>query len=197
LLLRTKSQIPGWLITTLRTDDVDLLSRIKRRDPAALGELYDRCGKIAYFIILHIVPHKEVAEDLLAETFVIAWNQIARWKDARIEDLRLWLLLLARNHAIEYLRSRNESLPKALPRPTALTLPSVLQDFPRPRSNEQWTNLRHAFASLTEREVRVLEMAAFDGIPAAEIALHLGETVLAVKSTVDKALEKLAFAIPR
>ena len=130
----TKSQVPGWLPSTQRTD-VDLLSRIKRRDPEALGELYDRYGRLAYSIILRIVHDQNVAEDLLAETFVTAWNQIARWKDARIEDLRLWLLLLARDHAIEYLRSRNESLPKALPRPSALTQPSVLQDFPRPRSN--------------------------------------------------------------
>ena len=192
-MVRTKSQIPGWLVSSQRTD-VDLLSRIKRRDPAALGELYDRCGKIAYSIILRIVPNENVAEDLLAETFVTVWNQIARWKDARIEDLRLWLFLLARKHAIEYLRSRNEPLPKALPRPTALTQPAVLQDFPRPRNNEQWTRLRDAFASLTEKEARVLEMAAFDGIPTGEIAVNLGETVMAVKETIDAALEKLANA---
>ena len=110
--------------------DVDLLSRIKRRDPEALGDLYDRCGKLAYAIILRIVPEEDVAEDLLAQTFVTVWNQIARWKDARFEDLRLWLLLLARDHAVEYLRTRNEPLPKALPHANALIQPSVLQDFP-------------------------------------------------------------------
>jgi RNA polymerase sigma-70 factor (ECF subfamily) len=189
--LWTKSQVPGWLPSTQRTD-VDLLSRIKRRDPEALGELYDRYGRLAYSIILRIVHDQNVAEDLLAETFVTAWNQIARWKDARIEDLRLWLLLLARDHAIEYLRSRNESLPKALPRPSALTQPNVLQDFPRPRSNELWTSLRNAFSTLNEKELRVLEMACFDGIPTGEIATNLGETVVAVKETIDAALTKLS-----
>jgi RNA polymerase sigma-70 factor (ECF subfamily) len=192
--LRTRSPIPGWLPLAQR-NDVDLLSRIKRRDPEALGELYDRCGNLAYSIILRIVPDREVAEDLLTQTFVTVWNQIARWKDARIEDLRLWLLLLARNHAIEYLRSRNEPLPKALPRPTALTQPSVLQDFPRPRNNEQWTQLRYAFSTLTENESRVLEMACFDGIPAGEIAVSLGETVVAVKETINAALRKLTTAV--
>jgi len=189
--LWTKSQVPGWLPSTQRTD-VDLLSRIKRRDPEALGELYDRCGRLAYSIILRIVHDQNVAEDLLAETFVTVWNQIARWKDARIEDLRLWLLLLARNHAIEYLRSRNESLPQALPRPSALEQPSVLQDFPRPRSNEQSTSLRNAFSTLNENELRVLEMACFDGIPTGEIATNLGETVVAVKETINAALTKLS-----
>jgi RNA polymerase sigma-70 factor (ECF subfamily) len=191
--LRTKSQIPGWL-PALQRNDVDLLSRIKRRDPEALGELYDRCGKIAYAVILFIVQNRDVAEDLLAQTIVTFWNQIARWKDARIEDLRLWLLLLARNQAVEYLRSRNDPLPKALPRPTALIQPGVLQDFPRPRNNEQWAQIRHAFSTLTEREVQILEMASFRGIPVGEIAANLGETVMAVKESIDDTLEKLSKA---
>jgi RNA polymerase sigma factor (sigma-70 family) len=191
--LRAKSQNPGWLPAAQR-NDVDLLSRIKRHDPEALGELYDRCGKLAYSIILRIVLNEDVAEDLLAQTFVTVWNQIARWKDARIEDLRLWLLLLARNHAIEYRRSRNEPLPKALPRPIALTQPNVLQDFPRPRNNEQWTHLRNAFSTLTDNESLVLEMACFDGIQAGEIAMNLGETLMAVNETIDAALRKLSTA---
>jgi RNA polymerase sigma-70 factor (ECF subfamily) len=188
--LRTKSQTPGWFPSVPR-NDVDLLSRIKRRDPSALGELYDRHGNLAYSIILRVVHDKDVAEDLLAETFVTVWNQIARWKDARIEDLRLWLLLLARNHAIEYLRSRNETLPKGLPRPTPLMQPSVLQDFPRTRSTDEWTRLHDAFSTLTEKESRILEMACFDGGAASEIAVNLGETVMAVKEAINQALRKL------
>jgi hypothetical protein len=37
-------------------------------------------------------------------------------------------------------------------------------------------------------------MAAFDGIPTGEIAVNLGETIMAVKETIDAALEKLAHA---
>ncbi len=191
--MRTKSQTPGWS-QPLQSSDVDLLSRIKRREPEALGELYDRCGKLAYSIILHIVPDEDVAEDLLAETFVTVWNQIARWKDARLEDLRLWLLLLAREHAVEYLRSNNEPLPKALPRPAALTQPNILQDFPRPRNNEQWSRLETAFSTLNEKESRILELACFDGMPASEIAVMLGESVAAVKETITEALRKLCSA---
>ncbi len=192
--MRTKPQVPVWLPNATPRTDVDLLSRIKRRDPEALGELYDRCGKTAYAVILHIVPDEDKAEDLLAETFVTVWNQIARWKDARIEDLRLWLLLLARNHAVEYLRSRNDPLPKALPRPTALIQPSVLQDFPRPRNHEHWHHLQTVFAALSEKELRMLEMACFDGMPIAEIAVSLGDSVAAVKEAINEALRKLLTA---
>jgi RNA polymerase sigma-70 factor (ECF subfamily) len=192
--MKNKSAPPVALITSpaAQRTDVDLLSRIKRRDPEALGELYDRCGKLAYAIILRIVPDESVAEDLLAQTFVTVWNQIARWKDARIEDLRLWLLLLARDQAVEFLRSRNEPLPKALPHPSALVQPSVLQDFPRPRDVERWNQVHAAFARLTEKESRVLEMACFDGMTMAEIAVTLGEPVASVKDLAGAALAKIA-----
>ena len=161
-----------------------------------MGDLYDRYGKTAYAIIQRIVSEKSVAEDLLAETFVTAWNQIDRWKDARIEDLRLWLLVLARNHAIDRLRSQNEPLPKALPRLGVFEQPAVLQDFPRPRNAEAWSRLSSAFASLNETETRILEMACFDGKPPNEIALQLGVTLVAVKEAIDGALRKLPERTP-
>ncbi len=190
--IRTPPPIAFTTTSPNQRADVDLLSRIKRRDPEALGELYDRCGKLAYAIIVRIVPEEDVAEDLLAQTFVTVWNQIARWKDARIEDLRLWLLLLARDHAVEYLRSRNEQLPKSLPHPSALVQPSVLQDFPRPRDSERWNQIRAAFATLTEKESNILEMACFDGMTTAEIAVTIGEPVASIKDAVSIAVAKIA-----
>ena len=187
---------PSWPPTpaaTLRSD-VDLLSRIKRREPEALGELYDQYGRLAYSVILRIVGDENKAEDLLAESLVTVWNQIARWRDARIEDLRLWFLLLAREHALDYLRSRNESLPKALPHPAALTQPSVLQDFPRPRNIEQWLQLQKACSALTQKESRILEMAGFDGKPIAEIAVTLGESVNSIREAINQAVRKLSIA---
>jgi RNA polymerase sigma factor (sigma-70 family) len=157
-----------------------------------MGDLYDLYGKTAYAIILRIVADKGIAEDLLAETFVTVWNQIARWKDARFEDLHLWLLVLARNHAIDRLRSQNEPLPKALPRLDALTQPAVLQDFPRPRSGEEWTRLRGVFEGLTQTEAQILEMACFEGKPPSEIALHLDVALVSVKEGIDDAIRKLS-----
>ena len=171
---------------------MDLLSRIKRRDTAAMGELFDLYGKTAYGVILRTVLNEDVAEDLLAETFVTVWNQIARWKDARIEDLRLWIILLARTRAVDYLRTRNEPLPRALPRLNLLTQPSILLDFPRPRNHDEWLRLQHAFNRLSKVETRILEMACFDGAPTNEIAVNLGLTVAALKEAIDSALAKLA-----
>ena len=108
--------------------------------------------------------------------------------------MRLWLLVLARNHAIDRLRSQNEPLPKALPRLGVLEQPSVLQDFPRPRNAEAWSRLRSAFANLSKTETCVLAMACFDGKPPNEIALQLGVTLAVVKDAIDGALRKLSEA---
>ena len=56
--------------------DSQLVARLKQRDPDALGELYDRFGKIAFSVIYKIVADRGLAEDLLQESFLKIWNRI-------------------------------------------------------------------------------------------------------------------------
>src|SRR5256714_7207674 len=84
--------------------DGDLIARLQRRDPQALAELYDRYGRIAYSLILRIVRDAGIAEDLVQETFLRVWNRVHGF-DAQKGSIGPWLLAVARNRAIDYLRS--------------------------------------------------------------------------------------------
>jgi RNA polymerase sigma-70 factor (ECF subfamily) len=177
-------------------DDSALIARIKRREPEAMGALYDRYGKIVYSLIFRIVHEKPAAEAVLAETFVKAWNQIDRLaeesKDHRTPDLGLWLLLLARNHAIEYLRPPANWLGGA---PQTLQgfeqQPALFQQSPRDRNTGQLRALRSAFLSLEEKEREVLEAAYFEGLATNEIAARLEQPLAEVKQSVAGALAKI------
>src|SRR5260370_7106398 len=85
-------------------DDRSLAVRLKRREPAVMGELYDRYGKVAFSLIYRIVRDVGVAEDLVQETFLRVWNR-AQGFDAGRGALGPWLLAVARNPAIDYIRS--------------------------------------------------------------------------------------------
>ena len=43
-------------------EDGALIERLKRRDPQALAELYDRYGRMAYSLVLRVVRDKAIAE---------------------------------------------------------------------------------------------------------------------------------------
>ena len=82
----------------------DLIVRLQRRDPQALAELYDRYGRIAYSLIVRMVRDGSIAEDLLQEAFLRVWNG-AQGFDAARGSIGSWLLAVAHNRAIDYLRS--------------------------------------------------------------------------------------------
>ena len=159
-----------------------------------MGALYDRYGKIAYGVILRLVSEPGVAEDLLAETFVTAWNQIGRWKDLRGDDLGVWLMVLARNHALEHLRAANLPRPAALAKLGVFEQPALLQDTGRGRGSEYRKQLRKKIEALSGEEKQMLEFSCFEGLPAAAIAAKTGKPVNGIKATIASALEKLSTA---
>src|SRR3954454_11969301 len=85
-------------------DDTNLVTRMQRRDPNALAELYDRYGRITFSLIIRIVRDAGTAEDLVQETFLRVWNRVHGF-DAQKGSIGPWLLAVARNRAIDYLRS--------------------------------------------------------------------------------------------
>jgi hypothetical protein len=84
--------------------DPDLVRRLQQRDPHALGELYDRYGRPAFSLILRIVRDAGIAGGLVQETFLCAWNRGGAF-DAGKDEIGPWLLAIARDRAIDYLRS--------------------------------------------------------------------------------------------
>src|SRR5450631_871117 len=96
--------LPILLALHAAEDDTELVARMQRRDPQALAELYDRYGRLVYSLILRVVRDTGVAEDLVQETFLRVWNRVAGF-DAQRGSIGPWLLAVARNRAIDYLRS--------------------------------------------------------------------------------------------
>src|ERR1700723_108510 len=87
------------------SEDRALIERLKRRDPQALAELYDRYGRVAYSLVLRVVRDQAIAEDLVQETFLRVWNRVHSI-DSERGAIGPWLLAVARNRAIDYLRSQ-------------------------------------------------------------------------------------------
>ena len=85
-------------------DGGDIVRQMKRRDGRALAQLYDRHGRPVYALILRMVRNHEVAEDLVQETFLRFWNR-AQIFDEQKCALGPWLLAVARNRALDYVRS--------------------------------------------------------------------------------------------
>ena len=61
----------------------DLIVGLKRREPAAMADLYDRYKRLVYSIIYQAVRDQGTAEDLMQETFWRIWNRIQTFESSK------------------------------------------------------------------------------------------------------------------
>jgi RNA polymerase sigma-70 factor (ECF subfamily) len=86
-----------------------ILKRCQNGETEAFARLYDEFADKLYRFIFFRVGHKEVAEDILADTFIKAWQKISQVNSS--EALSGWLYQISRNNIIDYYRVKKESVP--------------------------------------------------------------------------------------
>jgi len=172
-------------------DDRDLAERLKRREPAVMGELYDRYGKLAFSLIYRIVRDIGVAEDLVQETFLRVWNR-SQGFDAERGVLGPWLLAVARNRAIDYVRSSGGKMARGALELEAAEHPAVFVNFEAEvLSQDSARRVRGALGRLNENQRHVIELAYFEGLSQSEMAERMGQPLGTVKTWVRTALKNL------
>jgi len=179
------------IFLTLRTEgDVELVLRLQRRDPQALADLYDRFGRLVYSLILRVVRDTGVAEDLVQETFLRVWNRVQGF-DAEKGSVGPWLLAVARNRAIDYLRSTTGRARNSLEL-EATEHPALFSDMEKDLlQSDQTRRVKDAMGKLTANQRQVIELAYFEGLSQTEMADRMGQPLGTVKTWVRTALKIL------
>lgn len=175
--------------------DIELFQKISNRDSKALESLYDRYSPVLYTLVKRIVVDKEVAEEILADIFVIIWQKSSMF-DINSGNLYSWLINLSRNKALDYIRREkslitdeyNDEYENVFIIPTISTLiPS--NDLDKTFNNRE--KIYSAVHNLTEAQQYVLSLAYYDGLTESEIAKKLNIPLLTVKSKIRVALNSV------
>jgi RNA polymerase sigma-70 factor, ECF subfamily len=179
-----------WLAIHAAEGDPDLVLRLQRRDPQALGELYDRYGRIVFTVILRVVRDAAIAEDLVQETFLRVWNRVQGF-DAEKGAIAPWLLAVARNRAIDYLRSVAGRERNALEFEET-DHPSLFVDMEHEiLTSDKARVIKGAMEKLNANQRQVIELAYFEGLSQTEMAERMGQPLGTVKTWVRTALKNL------
>jgi RNA polymerase sigma-70 factor (ECF subfamily) len=172
-------------------DDSELAQRLRARDPQAMSDLYDRYGRLAYSLILRVVRNSGVAEDLVQETFLRVWNRVQSFDAAR-GALGAWVMTVARNRAIDYLRSIDGRMSQNTYELNKLEHPGLfsnLEDSALTLDRAQ--RLAGAFQKLTPNQRQVIELAYYEGLSQTEMAERMKQPLGTVKTWVRTALKTL------
>lgn len=174
-----------------RGSDAALAERLKKRDPNAMAELYDRFGRLAFSVIVGIVRDSATAEDLMQETFLRVWNRVQAF-DSQRGALGAWLLAVARNRAIDHVRSAGARMALNCFELEEREHPSMFVNMEQDLlSADNARRIRAAMSRLNANQKQVIELAYFEGLSQTEMAERLGQPLGTVKTWARTALKVL------
>ncbi|MBV8847119.1 MAG: sigma-70 family RNA polymerase sigma factor [Bryobacterales bacterium] len=172
-------------------DDADLARRLKARDPHVMSTLYERYGRLAYSLIFRVVRDASTAEDLVQETFLRVWNRAQSFDEQR-GALGPWILTVARNRAIDHVRSAEGRMLSGALELDRLENPKLFSDLEDSAlSIDRARRLKAAFEKLTPQQRTVIEMAYYEGLSQTEMAERMKQPLGTVKTWVRTALKTL------
>ena len=151
--------------------------------------LYARYGGLVFTLALRIVGDPELAREVLQDTFLRCWDGSESF-DARRGRVPWWLMGIARNRAIDLLRSRPHQARLREREPLTASSHEVAQ----PDAADTLA-MRHAVVNalqgLPVAQRQAIELAYYGGLSQMEIARELGTPLGTIKSRTREAMDRL------
>lgn len=160
-------------------DDVALVRRCLRNEPAAIQALVERYQAEVYGLCVRLLGHRHDAEDVTQEVFLRVFRSLHRWDSSR--PLRPWVIGIAVNRCRTYLAQRArrpeivDYLQDVVPGPTA------------DDSTELVAEIRAGLAALRPEYQTVFVLFHEQGRPYEEIAAALERPVGTIKTWLHRA----------
>ncbi len=180
---RRTTELPAPLATELGTRVLRLggVKPAVRSDAARLEAVFEAHHRRVLAYALRRVAIESDAEDVVAETFAVAWRRVDRLPDP---DVALpWLLAIARRVIANHRRSTDRRLRLSL----------RLDREPRPTSTpEADSPALDALAQLPPDDRELLRLLAWDGLSQAEAGVVLGISANAVAIRLHRARKRFA-----
>lgn len=153
-------------------------------DGAGFEALYRATRGDLLGYLLRRTAGPEEAADLLAETYLVAWEKLDKLPAG--QEARLWLFGVARNLSLQ--RHRRTRVAGALVERLARELRAGAAAVPdSPRDDELWA----ALDALPARDREVIALTAWEGLTPGEVAIVLETSANAIRIRLHRARRRL------
>jgi RNA polymerase sigma-70 factor, ECF subfamily len=168
--------------------DEALLSLVASSDDAALAELYDRFGRVAYGLALRILRDEALAQDAVQEAFLAVWRTADRFLAERAKA-STWILTLVHRRAVDLVRREDRRRGEPLERAPEPAAPETAED--EATLGFQRRVVQEALAQLSPEQRQALELGYYGGLTQSELAEQLGQPLGTIKSRMFSGLSRL------
>ena len=167
----------------LRNTDETIIELLRSRQPDGVSLLYDKYSGALYGAILRVVHSKEIAEEVLQDTFTKAWRNIDSYDTVK-GRLYTWLINIARNAAIDATRAKNFNRQNQ-------DLDNVVNTIDTQQStsiNPDTLDIQRLTEKLAPEYKVLVDLIYFQGFTQAEAAEHLSMPLGTVKTRLRAAM---------
>jgi RNA polymerase sigma-70 factor (ECF subfamily) len=176
-----------------------LLARIALRDQSAFRQLYQRTAPRLMGVLLHMLRDRGRSEEILQEVFIGVWNNAANY-NATLSQPMTWLTNIARNKAIDVLRSPKREVPLTRVTPSGELADLEIEDegagpLDSLLAKADAHEVRRCLQCLEVRVRQCILLAFYDGLTHAEAASQLRQPLGTVKSWIRRGLERLRLCL--
>ncbi len=162
-----------------------IIALLQNGDKRAINLLYENYSDSLYGVILKVTINEEIAQDALQETFVKVWKNAKKY-DPKKAKLFTWLYRIAKNTAIDKLRSFNNRFEKEVQIDK-----SNVYILPTANLNQDVIDLKKHVATLDEKYQIVLKALFFEGMTQQEASDELDIPLGTIKSRLKIGLREL------
>ncbi len=166
------------------------LARVATGDRVALQTVYRLTSAKLFGLCIRILGDHGEAEDVLQDVYVTVWHKAADFDPARASPMT-WLIAIARNRAIDRLRSRAPARKLAPIDAAADVADSARSADLALEDNEAYARLHGCLQGLLAHERAALNGAFFDGNTYEELAARMSVPLGTMKSWIRRAMIKL------
>jgi RNA polymerase sigma-70 factor, ECF subfamily len=169
----------------------NLLYLLQQKSEKGFSLLYDNYADALFSVIYKVAENKEIAEDLLQETFVKIWKKIAMYDEAK-GSLYTWMLNIARNTAIDFIRLRRNKFHKQLVHGEVWQHEYFQAGMGIGNADRlDYLSIKNKAASLDDKYAVVINLIYFEGFTYIEAAKYLKMPLSTVKTRARMALTLL------
>jgi RNA polymerase sigma-70 factor (ECF subfamily) len=178
-----------------RRDD-EIVQRIRRGEPAAFDEFFDRYAGRLLAYLAGMVGERSAAEDLVQETMLRVFRHIDRYQERGA--FKAWVFRIATNLALTELRRRRYVAADSLD-PGVLEIPDPKSPDPQElwESGDRDRMVRDALATLADDQRAVILLRLRQGMGIQDIARTLCVPEGTIKSRIHHAVRKLREYVTR
>jgi RNA polymerase sigma factor (sigma-70 family) len=169
-----------------RTDE-ELVAAVALADEDALGELYDRFGKVAYGLAYKVLQDAALAEDAVQEAFLQIWRGAGSYRPER-GKASTWLLTFVHRRAVDLVRREQKRRTLPVVGETQAADPGADEEAVQRSGREI---VQDALRRLPAEQREPIELAYYGGLTQSELAERLGQPLGTIKSRMFTGLQRL------